>query len=55
MNASCKSNHSRQDPDVLDTWFSSDFWPFSTLVSWENGDAFKNEKWFESDLKDFLP
>ena len=21
----------RQDPDVLDTWFSSDLWPFSTL------------------------
>lgn len=26
----CKS-HLRQDPDVLDTWFSSGLWPFSTL------------------------
>jgi valyl-tRNA synthetase len=25
----------RQDPDVLDTWFSSWLWPFSTL-GWEN-------------------
>lgn len=27
----CKSKHLRQDPDVLDTWFSSWLWPFSTL------------------------
>jgi len=27
----CKSNHLKQDPDVLDTWFSSGLWPFSTL------------------------
>lgn len=27
----CKSNNLRQDPDVLDTWFSSGLWPFSTL------------------------
>jgi len=29
--ASCKSKNIRQDEDVLDTWFSSDLWPFSTL------------------------
>ncbi len=27
----CKSTNLRQDPDVLDTWFSSGLWPFSTL------------------------
>jgi valyl-tRNA synthetase len=27
----CGSIHLRQDPDVLDTWFSSWLWPFSTL------------------------
>ena len=29
--ASCGSAHIRQDEDVLDTWFSSWLWPFSTL------------------------
>ena len=27
----CGSNNLEQDPDVLDTWFSSALWPFSTL------------------------
>ncbi len=27
----CHSHKIRQDPDVLDTWFSSGLWPFSTL------------------------
>ena len=27
----CRSSRLRQDPDVLDTWFSSQLWPFSTL------------------------
>ncbi len=27
----CGSNEMEQDPDVLDTWFSSGLWPFSTL------------------------
>ncbi|MCI0502223.1 MAG: valine--tRNA ligase [Fusobacteria bacterium] len=27
----CQSNQIMQDPDVLDTWFSSALWPFSTL------------------------
>ena len=30
-----------QDPDVLDTWFSSALWPFSTLGWPENTDALK--------------
>jgi valyl-tRNA synthetase len=29
--ATCQSRHLRQDEDVLDTWFSSGLWPFSTF------------------------
>jgi len=29
--AECGSSEIEQDPDVLDTWFSSQLWPFSTL------------------------
>jgi valyl-tRNA synthetase len=29
--AKCGSGELKQDPDVLDTWFSSGLWPFSTL------------------------
>jgi valyl-tRNA synthetase len=29
--AHCGSEKLKQDPDVLDTWFSSGLWPFSTL------------------------
>jgi len=50
----CNSTNIHQDSDVLDTWFSSGLWPFSTL-GWGNGEAFKNEKWFEDDLKEFYP
>ncbi|MEJ2498155.1 MAG: valine--tRNA ligase [Sulfurovaceae bacterium] len=50
----CGSKNIKQDPDVLDTWFSSGLWPFSTL-GWGNSDLFKDEKWFESDLNDFYP
>ncbi|MFC2048720.1 valine--tRNA ligase [Elusimicrobiota bacterium] len=32
---SCSSTDFIQDPDVLDTWFSSALWPFSTL-GWPN-------------------
>lgn len=31
----CKSKNIKQDEDVLDTWFSSALWPFSTL-GWPN-------------------
>ncbi len=50
----CHSKNIHQDPDVLDTWFSSGLWPFSTL-GWGNGENFKNEKWFEGDLEEFYP
>ncbi len=33
---SCGSTHIEQDPDVLDTWFSSALWPHSTL-GWPDG------------------
>ncbi len=32
----CGSTHIERDPDVLDTWFSSALWPFSTLGWPEN-------------------
>lgn len=34
----CGSTKLTQDPDTLDTWFSSALWPFSTL-GWPNEDA----------------
>jgi valyl-tRNA synthetase len=34
--AHCGSERVEQDPDVLDTWFSSGLWPFSTL-GWPDG------------------
>ena len=42
----CKSAKILQDPDVLDTWFSSALWPFSTL-GWPDSKA--------SDYKKFYP
>ena len=42
----CGSTKLHQDPDTLDTWFSSALWPFSTL-GWPNKDA--------DDLKTFYP
>jgi len=50
----CGSSNIHQDPDVLDTWFSSGLWPFSTL-GWGNGEALKGKKWFEEDMKEFYP
>ncbi|MGE5216271.1 MAG: valine--tRNA ligase [Chloroflexota bacterium] len=41
----CGGGEMVQDPDVLDTWFSSALWPFSTL-GWPEKTA---------DLKDFYP
>jgi len=37
----CNSQNIVQDPDVLDTWFSSALWPFSTLGWAKNSDDFK--------------
>ena len=37
----CHSTELEQDPDVLDTWFSSGLWPFSTLGWPDETDDFK--------------
>ncbi len=50
----CQSTNIIQDPDVLDTWFSSGLWPFSTL-GWGNGEFGKDTLWNEDDLKNFYP
>ncbi len=50
----CGSQDIYQDPDVLDTWFSSGLWPFSTL-GWGNGEFGKGVLWNESDLQEFYP
>ncbi|WP_336774398.1 valine--tRNA ligase [Paenibacillus sp. MMO-58] len=39
--AACGSTSLRQDEDVLDTWFSSGLWPFSTLGWPEETEDFK--------------
>ncbi|MCO4754292.1 MAG: valine--tRNA ligase [Bacteriovoracaceae bacterium] len=41
----CSSNEFKQDPDVLDTWFSSGLYPLNTL-GWPNEEAMK-EKGFD--------
>ena len=50
----CASKSFSQDPDVLDTWFSSALWPFSTL-GWGNGEKGKDELFTKDDIKDFYP
>lgn len=47
----CGSSKIHQDPDVLDTWFSSALWPFSTL-GWANE---SNEKVTATDMSEFYP
>ncbi len=37
----CKSSNIRQDENVLDTWFSSWLWPFSTLGWKDNTEIYK--------------
>ncbi len=50
----CASKNLTQDPDVLDTWFSSALWPFSTL-GWGNGDTEMDKLFQSDDMKDFYP
>jgi len=47
----CKSINIHQDPDVLDTWFSSSLWPFSTL-GWGQS---QSELFDKDDLGKFYP
>lgn len=49
----CQSTNIYQDPDVLDTWFSSGLWAFSTL-GWGNNNA-ESSKYQTSDLQEFYP
>jgi valyl-tRNA synthetase len=50
----CGHKHITQDPDVLDTWFSSALWAMSPL-GWGNNDKL-NELYDEvQDMKDFYP
>jgi len=49
----CKSSKIHQDPDVLDTWFSSALWAFSPL-GWGNNEKMK-ETFNDNDLKNFYP
>ncbi len=57
-NASCWENDGfKQDPDVLDTWFSSALWPLSTM-GWPDAAAAKDSSGiedFESMLSAFNP
>ncbi len=46
--ATCGSTKLAQDPDVLDTWFSSGLWPFSTLGWPENTADF--QKYYPTSL-----
>ena len=50
----CTSKNISQDPDVLDTWFSSALWPFSTL-GWGQGDTEMDKLFQSNDMKDFYP
>ncbi len=50
----CGSETIRQDCDVLDTWFSSALWPFSTL-GFGNGKWGEGEVWQTNDLEEFYP
>ena len=38
-----------QDPDALDTWFSSGLWPFSTL-GWPAADAADLQRWYPTSV-----
>ena len=45
----CGSKHIERDPDVLDTWFSSALWPFSTL-GWPDTEAEDYKYFFPTDV-----
>ena len=48
--AHCGSTRIEQDPDVLDTWFSSGLWPFSTL-GWPEETA-DFERFYPTDMRE---
>mgnify|MGYP002682281751 CR=1 FL=1 len=48
--AHCGSDQIGQDPDVLDTWFSSGLWPFSTL-GWPD-DTHDMRRFYPTDMRE---
>ncbi|WP_281889073.1 valine--tRNA ligase [Paenibacillus sp. YYML68] len=46
---SCGGTHMKQDEDVLDTWFSSALWPFSTM-GWPDEEAADFKRFFPNSL-----
>lgn len=48
MEAPSDSENWTQDPDVLDTWFSSALWPFSTM-GWPNEEAADYKRYYPTD------
>ena len=49
--AHCNSEQIRQDEDVLDTWFSSALWPFSTL-GWPDKSTADYNRYYPTDMRE---
>ena len=49
----CGSDFIEQDPDVLDTWFSSGQWPFATLMT--GGPQSRSNSKFRNDFETYYP
>jgi len=47
----CGSTDLHQEEDVLDTWFSSGLWPFSTL-GWPDTDARDYQRYYPTDMRE---
>ncbi len=47
----CGSSYIVQDEDVLDTWFSSGLWPFSTL-GWPDVETYDFQRFFPTDMRE---
>ena len=47
--AACQTLQLEQDPDALDTWFSSGLWPFSTL-GWPDAKAADLARWYPTSV-----
>ncbi|MHA1777929.1 MAG: valine--tRNA ligase [Promethearchaeia archaeon] len=47
----CGNNHIKQEEDVLDTWFSSGLWAFSTL-GWPNEESEDFKRFYPTDMRE---
>ena len=47
----CDSENLHQEEDVLDTWFSSGLWPFSTL-GWPDTEAPDYQRYYPTDMRE---